>query len=132
MDSVLPLYLKLMVVMSDKIIDVNPLSTNFTKWSNILNQFVGYLPTNCLSVFGHLVGLALKGLSLSNFKVVIFPEKYFHTKISGKQEISRPFFKTRGFQSNSYLTRVSYFCDITTDSYMLKVNNTNIRLIWLT
>ena len=37
-------------------------SVNFTKWSNTLKQFVGSLPTNCLSVFAHFVGLALKGL----------------------------------------------------------------------
>ena len=43
--------------------DINPLSTNFTKWSNTLKQFVGKLPTNCLSVFDHFVGLALKGLT---------------------------------------------------------------------
>ena len=41
---------------------VNPLSANFTKWSNTLKQFVGKLPTNCLSVFNHFVELALKGL----------------------------------------------------------------------
>ena len=40
----------------------NPLSTNPTKWPNTLKQFVGKLPTNCLSVFGHFVNLALKGL----------------------------------------------------------------------
>ena len=40
----------------------NPLSTNPTKWSITLKQFVGYLPTNCLSVFDHFVELALKGL----------------------------------------------------------------------
>ena len=40
----------------------NPLSANPTKWSNTLKQFVGKLPTNCLSVFDHFVGLALKGL----------------------------------------------------------------------
>ena len=40
----------------------NPLSASFTKWSNTLRQFVGDLPTNCLSVFDHFVGLALKGL----------------------------------------------------------------------
>ena len=33
---------------------------NFTKWSNTLKQFVGKLPTNCLSVFDHFVGLVLK------------------------------------------------------------------------
>ena len=40
----------------------NPLSANFTKWSNRLKQFVGKLPTNCFSVFNHLVGLTVKGL----------------------------------------------------------------------
>ena len=40
----------------------NPLSANPRKWSNTLKQFVGNLPTNCLSVFGHFLGLALKGL----------------------------------------------------------------------
>ena len=39
----------------------NPLSANFIKWSNTLKQFVGKLPTNCLSVFDYFVGLALKG-----------------------------------------------------------------------
>ena len=43
----------------------NPLSANPTKWSNTLKQFVGNLLTNCLSVFGHFVGLALKGLKYS-------------------------------------------------------------------
>ena len=41
----------------------NPLSASFTKWSNTLKQFVGNLPTNCLSVFDRSVGLALKGLT---------------------------------------------------------------------
>ena len=42
-----------------------PLSANPTKWSNTLKQFAGKLPTNCLSVFDHFVGLTLKGLSNS-------------------------------------------------------------------
>ena len=41
---------------------INPLSANITKWSNTLKQFVGKLATNCLSVFDHFVGLALKGV----------------------------------------------------------------------
>ena len=45
------------------VIDFNPLSANITKWSNKLKQFVGKLPTNCLSVFDHFVVLALKGLT---------------------------------------------------------------------
>ena len=42
---------------------LNPFSAKFTKWLNTLKQFVGNLPTNYLSVSGHFVGLALKGLS---------------------------------------------------------------------
>ena len=41
---------------------LNPLSAILTKWSNTLKQFIGNLPTNCLSVFGHFMGLALKVL----------------------------------------------------------------------
>ena len=49
---------------------LNALSANFTKWSSTLKQFVGKLPTNCLSVFDHFVGLALKGLKrLGNYKL---------------------------------------------------------------
>ena len=44
---------------------LNSLSANPTKWPNTLKQFVGKLPTNCLSVFGHFVNLTLKGLKLS-------------------------------------------------------------------
>ena len=40
----------------------NPISANPTKWPNTLKQFVSNLPTNCLSVFGHFVNLAVKGL----------------------------------------------------------------------
>ena len=39
---------------------INPL--NLTTWSNTLKQFVDNLLTNCLSMFDHFVGLALKGL----------------------------------------------------------------------
>ena len=42
---------------------IDPLSANITKWLNTLKQFVDKLPTNCLSVFDHFVGLALKGLT---------------------------------------------------------------------
>ena len=41
----------------------NPLSTNPTKWSNTLKQFIGNLSTNCLSVFDHFMKLALKDLT---------------------------------------------------------------------
>ena len=48
---------------------LNTLSANFTKWPNTLKQFVGNLPTHFLSVFGHFVGLSLKGLC--NLLIVI-------------------------------------------------------------
>ena len=45
-------------------LSANPTNTNTQiKWSNTLKQFVGSLPTNCLNVFDHFMGLALKGLS---------------------------------------------------------------------
>ena len=50
-----------MLSLSEKLL-INPLSAKFIKWSNTLKQFVGKLPTNCLSVFDHFLGLALKGL----------------------------------------------------------------------
>ena len=37
---------------------------NITKWPNTLKQFVGKLPTNCLSVSDHFVGLVYKGLTV--------------------------------------------------------------------
>ena len=43
---------------------VSPLSANPTKLSNTLKQFVGNLPTNCLSVFDRFVGLVLKRVNL--------------------------------------------------------------------
>ena len=55
-----------------KVNSLNSLSANFTKWSNTLKQFVGNLPTNCLSLFGHFVGLALKGLTSIPFFDVSF------------------------------------------------------------
>ena len=44
---------------------LNALSPSPTKWSNALKQFVSKLLKNCLSVFDHFLGLALKGFALS-------------------------------------------------------------------
>ena len=52
---------KAFVTVLDNHVPPNPLSAKITKWSNTLKQFVAKLPTNCLSVFDHFVGLALKG-----------------------------------------------------------------------
>ena len=40
------------------------LSANPTKWLNTFKQLVGNLPTNCLIVFDHFVGLTLKVLNV--------------------------------------------------------------------
>ena len=56
---------------------VNPLSDNFTKWSNTLKQF-GPLPMNCLSVFDHFAGLALKALISNMIGVTMNFETQFH------------------------------------------------------
>ena len=46
------------------VIYFNASSANPTKWSDTLKQYVGILPTNCLSVFEHFVKSVLKGLRL--------------------------------------------------------------------
>ena len=50
---------------------VNPLSANPNKWPNILKRFAGNSPMSCLSVFGHFVGLTLKGLKLVKYKTLV-------------------------------------------------------------
>ena len=50
-----------------KLYSFNPLSANPTKRPNTLKQFVGKLPTNCLSVFGHFVNLALNSFIILFF-----------------------------------------------------------------
>ena len=47
---------------NNSVILIKPLIANPTKWSNTLKQFFGKLPTSCLNLFDHFVGLALKGL----------------------------------------------------------------------
>ena len=61
--------------MSYHYLHFNPLSADPIKWSNTLKQFVGKLPTNCLSVFDHFVGLALKGLKYANANMVLLHVK---------------------------------------------------------
>ena len=71
----------------------NRLIAKFTKWSNTLKQFVLNLSTNCLSVFDHFVGLALKGLRdqkhLSLFQML--PKHFVALRHSGKPYIIQSF-----------------------------------------
>ena len=54
----------------------NLLSAKPIKWSNTLKKFVDNLSKNCLSVFDHFVGLALKGLKkylkFQNFNKILY------------------------------------------------------------
>ena len=61
---------------------LNPLSARPSKCLNTLNQFVGKLATNCLSVFGHFVGLALKGLNSRNCHNVITVQSLLRTPVT--------------------------------------------------
>ena len=68
------------------------LSASPTKWSNTLKQFVGKLPTTCLSVFDHFVGLTLKGLTICSYEcnpvpwavllLVRISWKHYHNMVS--------------------------------------------------
>ena len=77
------IYIYIYININD-IININPLRASPIKWPNKN----GKLPTNCLSVFGHFVNLALKELILTSVtgKTVIklawiFPEVDFFSKL---------------------------------------------------
>ena len=72
----------------------NSLSANPMKWPNTLKQFVSKLPTNCLSVFDHFVGLALKGLIQAKKDI---PIRHIGNKCSSAASIHWP--KAWGFMS---------------------------------
>ena len=65
------LILKNVLSLLKYLLNFNPLSANPTKWSNTLKQFVGNLPTNCLSVFDHFRNLALKGSKIEDPIIII-------------------------------------------------------------
>ena len=81
-------------------ISFNPLSANTTTWSNTFKQFVGKLPTNCLSVFDHFVELAHKGLigtSLNVDKIFSYSSFLYNCYITYLTTFL--FFLTEGLQS---------------------------------
>ena len=59
----IPQFLNYFIFPTNLRVILNPLKANPTNWPNTLEQFVSKLPTNCLSVFGHFVKLAFKGLN---------------------------------------------------------------------
>ena len=77
---------------------INPLSANFTKWSNTLKQFIGK------SVFDHFVGLALKGSNSFPISVVKRSLKRSPTKTQSVLSLKFTFFPrgpSRNFLSNN-------------------------------
>ena len=78
-----------MIIKVNVLINLNPLTANLAKWPNTLKQFVGKLPTNCLSVFGHFAGLAVKGLTPKNFSQDVFLIKDSPTRISASLSLLR-------------------------------------------
>ena len=69
-------------------------SSNPAKRSNTLKQ-CRLLPTNCLGVFDHFVGLALKG-SIGKFVVITWLLKAVVQKCSVKKDVLRNFVKFTG------------------------------------
>ena len=71
------------IVKITKNLPFNPSNASPTKWSNTLKQFVGKLPKNCLGLFDHFVGLALKRLKdLENFPDIVSNVNFPHNPFS--------------------------------------------------
>ena len=85
---------------------INSLSANITKWSNTIKQFVGKLPTNCLSVFDHFVGLALKGL-IAIFYLIVKILINFYLPLSDRGIVT--FFCNNSKTKNGYHSNLAIF-----------------------
>ena len=100
----------------------NPLSANPTKCSNALKQFVSNLPTNCLNVSDHFVGLVLTWLkkewqliSLSKnrcfrgiYKVNVIRKTYNHCcKPSSSKRFFAGFFKSFRYSKITWKRKIS-------------------------
>ena len=85
---------------------INTLSANPAKWSNTLEQFVGKLPTNFLSVFDHFVKLALKALTQAyhdSRKLLSFAPSKAVLQLNPQQG--------PGLQSLGFLVILRIFCE---------------------
>ena len=67
------------------------LSTNPTKYSNTLKQFVGNLQTICLSAFDHFVAFAVKGLRHKNIRYLGLADFYSLRLLTTKAKIECPY-----------------------------------------
>ena len=90
---------------------LNPLSANPEKWSNTLKQIVGNLPTICVSVFGHFMNLALKGLITAKQKAprVKVTRNFGKPKLVGKNNVLNPFFTFGHLHKDTHIEIVLSF-----------------------
>ena len=82
---------------------INPISANPTKWSNTLKKVIGKSPTNCLIVFDHFVGLALKELIFNRLNHEIMAENAELTFHKNKSE------HTGIFKTHSHIYDRAFF-----------------------
>ena len=104
---------------------ISTLSANPTKWSNTLKQFVGKLPTNCLSVFGHFVKLTLKGLAsnlvFSTVKYLFIllthfsPMSHFYSPWKHQEKYTRVY-----FLAFILLTKINHCSQVKTNVNFIK------------
>ena len=97
-------------------VSLNPLNAKLKKWPNTLKQFVGNLPTNCLSVFGYFVGLALKALITVKLPLrrldFVFHRSFSTIKYHFHKVVPSVFssFKTPCHNQEIFYKTVNYFC----------------------
>ena len=122
---------------SDCELFINPLSTNPRKWSNTVNQFVGCQPTNCLSVFDHFMGLALRGLrdrEVKNYFAKQWLSRkfywYFNKKKVIKKEVVSQFKAMTLCSSLRVICNINYY-DQTFRHFLTRSTKHLGSLIWL-
>ena len=115
-------------------IGMNSLSTNPTKWSKTLTQFVGNLQTSCLSVFDHFVGVRFKGLN-KDHKFEVFHRKglhfihlnantHFHVKKRSCNVNTHLHVKKRSCNVNTHLHVKKWSCNVNTHLHVKKRSST--------
>ena len=101
--------------------DVNPLSTNPTKWSNTLKHIVFKLPTNCRRI-DHFMGLTLKELRIDSLN-------YINQCIPNQFVPSAPFLYPLKFEVRLMFWRLFSLTKVKSRFYflpsLLKCNYTN-------
>ena len=112
---------------------INPFSANPPKWSNKLEQFVGNLAGNCLSVFDRFVEFAIKGLlNLFYFVLICFDIfQYFaatapiELKWNIEQKQIKVFCRSKHYIKNFFLPLENVLENFMKKTILLKKSYTN-------